>query len=119
MNGLAETAELLRSTADDLASDNDLAEREKDKRDWQQLDRMLRKHGICNVIGIAADLVGEIADEHAEGSLASEDYRLAQRVLDAAAQAVDLTYGTSPVRFRQCRLRATEAVIALAREIEP
>jgi hypothetical protein len=101
----------LRIAGDDLAADNAKAALEADKRDWKELERLLRKHGISNVIGIAADLVGDIASEFPEDSNEARDYELAQEVLSIAAEGCDLTYGFVEQKHMQSRRTAIKSIV--------
>ena len=111
MNAPAKIAEILRSASTELAADNAKAALEADKRDWEELDRLLRKHGISNVIGIAADLVGDIAAEFPEDSNEARDYELAQEVLTIAAEGCDLTYGFVEQKHMQSRRTAIKSMV--------
>jgi hypothetical protein len=93
INPLQPIIDLLDDAQARLKASNDQAQAEADKRDWQELKRMLEKHGICNVFGVASDLIGDIACEFPEGSNEERDYLFAQEVAHLASQATDLPYG--------------------------
>ena len=103
-------AAVVARAADGLAIANAAAKREADKRDWQELERILKKHGICNVISIAAQIVDDMGAEYPHRSNEAEDYELAREVLELAAQGCDLPYGTTYQEWGKNRQRAIDAL---------
>lgn len=97
MTNLTDAAAVIQQTREELARDNAKAEQERDKRDWATLRQLIERHGVCNVVGVMADLVTDMSDyDH-------DDYELASEVLAAAALGCDMPYGAVPQVSRRQR----------------
>ena len=120
MNGFLETANLqLRAATVDLAADNARARQEKAKRLIAAMEEYADEYGLCNAVGVLANYAEEKEMDAPEGSDAERDYTFARQVLDGALHGVDLAYSSDSAQERwKARIKAVEAVIDLAREIE-
>lgn len=99
-----------------LAADNARAEREASERDWKEQERIVRKHGFSNTVGVLADIADTMGQEHPEQSGEALDYEQAREVLEAAAAGVDLTYGCNPGYAKARREKALENMHSNLRE---
>jgi hypothetical protein len=106
-------AGILNSMSSDLAADNAAAAKVQAERDWAVLEKLLKQHGVANVIGVVTDWCADQSDEldplmgDEEQAERGSDYRLAAAVLEAAARGCDLTYGNRTAReWRRARYEA-------------
>lgn len=86
-----------------LAADNRAAQREKDERDWKELERIVKRFGFCNTVAGLAEIADKMGGEFPEEAI---DYEHTREVLEASAAGVDLTYGAAPERAATTRIQA-------------
>ena len=110
--------DILREIAADLKKSNDEAKLvSQSDRDYNELQAMIRRHGVCNVVSMLSQACGNITSEYED---AAEDYAIAEEIIGAASVGVDLYYDRDTEHMRAAtREQAYENMMRILERIKP